>query len=125
MRMQCMRQHRFLRSWLGAVLLSALALCVGVSRADAPGRHYQVAVFTTGLTASPVLAGLQEGLAQLGYVEGKNVTMLMKNTHKVVPNLIQRATRLVKTKPDVLVTVETIHTTAARQMTDHLPIVFT
>jgi len=73
MRMQCMRQHRFLRSWLGAVLLSALALCVGVSRADAPGRHYRVAVFTTGLTASPVLAGLQEGLAQLGYVEGKTL----------------------------------------------------
>ena len=114
MRMQCMRQHRFLRSWLGAVLLSALALCVGVSRADAPRRHYQVAVFTTGLTASPVLAGLQEGLAQLGYVEGKNITLLLEDTHGVVPDLIQRATRFVEAKPDVLVTVGTLHTIAAR-----------
>src|SRR5262252_6531259 len=125
MRMQCMRQHRLLRSWLGAVLLSALALCVGVSRADAPGRHYQVAVFTTGLTASPVLAGLQERLAQLGYVAGKNVTLLVEDTHGVVPDLVQRATRLVEAKPDVLVTVGTIHTTAARQVTNHIPIVFT
>jgi putative ABC transport system substrate-binding protein len=84
-----------------------------------------VAVFTNGLTASPVLAGLQEGLAQLGYVAGKNVTLIVEDTHGTVPDLAQRAVRLAAANPDVLVTVGTIHTTAARQATDRVPIVFT
>ena len=74
--MQRMRHRRYLRSWFGAVVLSVSAFCIGVALADAPARHYQVAVFTNGLTASPVLEGLQEGLAQLGYVAGKNITFL-------------------------------------------------
>jgi putative ABC transport system substrate-binding protein len=72
-----------------------------------------------------VLAGLQEGLAQLGYVEGKNITLIIEDTHGAVTNLAQRAVRLATAKPDVLVTVGTVHTTAARQATDHIPIVFT
>ena len=120
-----MRRNRFLRSWFAAVVLAVLALCVSAALAGDQARHYQVAVFTNGLTASPVLEGLQEGLAQLGYVEGKNVTLTIENTHGAVSNLAQRAVRLTTAKPDVLVTVGTIHTTAARQATDHVPIVFT
>jgi putative tryptophan/tyrosine transport system substrate-binding protein len=120
-----MRRNKFLRSWFAAVVLAVLALCVSVVLAGDQARHYQVAVFTNGLTASPVLEGLQEGLAQLGYVEGKNVTLIIEDTHGVVSNLAQRAVRLTTAKPDVLVTVGTIHTTAARQATDHVPIVFT
>jgi hypothetical protein len=61
-----MRRNKFLRSWLAAVVLAVLALGVSVGLARDQARHYQVAVFTNGLTASPVLEGLQEGLAQLG-----------------------------------------------------------
>src|SRR6266853_6916193 len=125
MEMKRMRQSRFLSSWFGVVLLTVWALCLGVALADAPVRHYQVAVFTNGLTASPVLEGLQEGLAQLGYVEGKNVTLIVEDTHGAVPDLAQRAVRLATAKPDVIVTIGTIHTTAARQATDTVPIVFT
>src|SRR6266704_2513001 len=123
--MQRMRHRRYLRSWFGAVVLSVSAFCIGVALADAPARHYQVAVFTNGLTASPVLEGLQEGLAQLGYVAGKNITFLVEDTHGVVADLAQRAERLTAANPDVLVTVGTIHTTAARQVTERIPIVFT
>ena len=35
-----------------AVVLSVSAFGIGVALADAPGRHYQVAVFTNGLTAT-------------------------------------------------------------------------
>jgi putative ABC transport system substrate-binding protein len=125
MEMKHMQQTRFLSSWSGAVLLTVWALCVGVSLADAPVRHYQVAVFTSGLTISPVLEGLQEGLAQLGYVEGKNISFLIEDTHGAVPDLAQRAVRLAAAKPDVLVTVGTIYATAVRQATDSVPIVFT
>jgi len=116
---------RCLKSWCGAVVLAVCVFFVRVSLAGAPARHYQVAVFTAGLTASAVVEGLQEGLARLGYVAGKNVTLMVEDTHGVVPDLVQRAARLAAANPDVLVTVGTIHTTAARQATDRIPIVFT
>ena len=125
MAMKCIRWYRCLSAWCGAVVLTVSTLCVSISLAGAPARHYQVAVFTNGLTASPVLEGLQEGLAQLGYVEGQNLTLVVDDTHGAVPDLAQRAARLAATNPDVLVTVGTIHTTAARQATDRVPIVFT
>jgi len=84
-----------------------------------------VAVLTPGLSFVPVLEGLQEGLAQLGYVPGKNVTLVVEDTHGAVPDLAQRAARLVAAKPDVLVTVGTPHTRAAKQATTSVPIVFT
>jgi putative tryptophan/tyrosine transport system substrate-binding protein len=120
-----MRQSRYVRSWCGAVLLAVSALCIGVALAGVQPRQYRVAVFTNGLTAGPVLEGLQEGLAQLGYVEGMNVTFIVEDTRGAVPDLVQRAARLAAANPDVLVTVGTIHTTAARQATDRVPIVFT
>src|SRR6266498_2361496 len=112
--MQRMQRNRLLRSWFVAVILAVWTLCVSISLADTPARHFQVTVFSNGLTASPVLEGLQEGLAQLGYVAGKNVTFLVEDTHGAVPDLAQRAARLAATNPDVLVTVGTIHTTATR-----------
>ena len=123
-----MWRYRDLMSWCGIVALVVLILSVDIARAGGQARLYRVAVFTNGLTASPVLEGLQEGLAQLGYVEGKNVTFMVEDTHGTVSNLTQltqRAVQLATTKPDVLVTVGTIHTTAARKATDHVPIVFT
>jgi len=88
-------------------------------------RPYQITIFTIGLAEQLVVEGLREGLAQLGYVEGKNITLLVADTHGVPPDLVRRAARLVAAHPDVLVTIGTIHTTAAHQATDRLPIVFT
>jgi putative ABC transport system substrate-binding protein len=56
---------------------------------------------------------------------GKNVTLLVEDTHGAVPDLAQRVARLVAAKPDVLVTVGTPHTRAAKQATTNIPIVFT
>jgi putative tryptophan/tyrosine transport system substrate-binding protein len=120
-----MQRHRSLRSWVGAIVLAVSALCVGVALAGTQARHYRVAVFTPGLSFRPVLEGLQAGLAQLGYVEGTNVTLVVEDTQGAVPDLAQRAARLVAAQPDVLVTVTTPHTKAARQATTRVPIVFT
>src|SRR5438067_2273685 len=125
MEMEHMLRYRDLMAWCGIVVLIFLTLCIDIALAGDQAHQYRVAVFTNGLTASPVLEGLQEGLAQLGYVEGKNVTLVVEDTHGTVPDLVQRATRLAAANPDVLVTVGTIHTAAARQATDRVPIVFT
>ena len=84
-----------------------------------------MAVLTPGLSYTPVLEGLQEGLAQLGYIGGKNVTFLVEDTHGTVPDLAQRAARIAAANPDVLVTVTTSYAIAAKQVTDRVPIVFT
>jgi putative ABC transport system substrate-binding protein len=124
MEMKRMRQNRFLSLWSGVVLLTVLALCVGVALAGDKARHYQVAVLTPGLAYLPVLEGFQEGLKRLGYVPGENLTVVVEDTHGAVPDLAQRAARLVAAKPDVLVTVTTPHTKAVREMTTNVPIVF-
>jgi putative ABC transport system substrate-binding protein len=120
-----MQRYGDLMTWCGIIVLSIVALCTGVALAGDPARPYRVAVFTNGLSARPVLEGLQEGLAQLGYMAGKNIIFMVEDTHGVVPDMVQRAARLVAANPDVLVTVGTIHTTVARQATDRIPIVFT
>ena len=120
-----MRRYRSLMSWCGVIVQGVLTLCIGVALAGDHVRQYRVAVLTPGLSFVPVLEGLQEGLAQLGYVPGKNVTLVVEDTHGAVPDLAQRAARLVAAKPDVLVTVGTPHTRAAKQATTSVPIVFT
>jgi putative ABC transport system substrate-binding protein len=120
-----MWRNRCLISWFSVVVLAVSTLCVGVALVVAQTRQYQVAVFTPGLSFSPVLDGIREGLAQLGYVEGKNLTLVVEDTHGAVPDLAQRAVRLAEAKPDVFVTMGTSHTTAVRQATTSIPIVFT
>src|SRR5712691_8594685 len=125
MEMERVRRYRSLMSWCGVIVLGGLTLFIGVALAGDQARQYRVAVLTPGLSFVPVLEGLQEGLAQLGYVPGKNVTLVVEDTHGAVPDLAQRAARLVAAKPDVLVTVGTPHTRAAKQATTSVPIVFT
>src|SRR6266436_1190583 len=120
-----MRRYRSLMSWCGVIVLGGLTLCIGVALAGDHARQYRVAVLTPGLSFVPVLEGLQEGLAQMGYVPGKNITLVVVDTHGAVPDLVQRAAQLVEAKPDVLVTVGTPHTRAASQATTSVPIVFT
>src|SRR5215467_3961550 len=123
--MKHMRQNRLFTAWFEAVLLAILALGVDVALAGEPVRHYRVAVLTPGLSYSLVLQGFQDELTKLGYVEGKNITLMVEDTHGVPPNLVEYAARLVAVKPDIFVTVTTPHTNAAREMTTHVPIVFT
>jgi putative ABC transport system substrate-binding protein len=112
-------------SWCGIVILAILTLCIDVALAGVQARQYRVAVLTPGLSFLPALEGLQEGLERLGYVPGKNLTLVVEDTHGAVPDLAARAARLVAAKPDVLVTIGTPHTRAAKQATTSVPIVFT
>jgi putative tryptophan/tyrosine transport system substrate-binding protein len=84
----------------------------------------RVAVLTPGLPFSLALEGLREGLAQLGYHEGKDLAFLIEDTHGDVANLASRTARLVAAQPDVMFTIGTAPTTAAKHATTTLPIVF-
>src|SRR6266576_876942 len=85
----------------------------------------RIGVLTPGGDFAPVLEGLRQGLAQLGYVEGKQIILIVEDTKMETLDPVNAATRLVAAKPDLLVTVATSHTAAAKQATASLPIVFT
>ena len=119
-----MQRKSFLRSWCATVVLAVLALCVSIALAGTPGRHYRVAVLSPGLPFNLALEGLREGLAQLGYHEGKDIVFLIEDAQGEVANLSSRAAKTVAAKPDVIFAVGTAATAAAKQATTTLPIVF-
>lgn len=119
-----MEQSRCPRPWLTTMFLAVAAMLASGSPILAQSSGYRVAVLTPGLTFTPVLAGLRGGLARLGYEEGKEITFIVEDTKGTVPDIVNRAAKLVQAKPDILFTVGTNHTEAAKQATTTVPIVF-
>jgi putative tryptophan/tyrosine transport system substrate-binding protein len=118
-----MRPHR----WKTALpcLVALVMLVAAALHAAPPARTVKVAVLTPGLSFGEVLAGLREGLAQLGYRENGNLTLLVEDTKGAGADVKAQAQALVAANPDVLVTVGTSHTVAAKAATSTIPIVFT
>jgi putative ABC transport system substrate-binding protein len=102
-------------------------------------------ILTCGLTASATLAqqekvatvgllgltqpecgnqSLREGLRELGYVEGRNLSIDCRNGGGRFEGLQRAADELAATKPDVIVTLTHLNADAARRATRTIPIVF-
>jgi len=118
-----MRSHLW-RTALPCVGLLAMLLAATLHAAP-PARTVKVAVLTPGLGFGEVLSGFREGLGQLGYRENVNLSLLVEDTKGTGSDVKAQAQALVAAKPDVLVTVGTSHTVAARTATSTIPIVFT
>jgi putative ABC transport system substrate-binding protein len=119
------RRHGIRHVGLWGVLLVASALLLSVSSVRAQGRQFRVAVLTAGPIAAPAVAGVREGLAQLGYIEGKNITYMVEDAQGEVANLANRAAKIAEANPDVIFAIGTTPTAVAKQVTTTLPIVFT
>jgi putative ABC transport system substrate-binding protein len=107
--------------WVIAIVV-ALA---SVLNAAPPARSVRIAVLTPGLSFGEILAGFREGLGQLGYREGSNLILLVEDTKGIGPEVRTQAQALIAAKPDVVVTIGTSHTAAAKAATSTIPIVFT
>jgi putative tryptophan/tyrosine transport system substrate-binding protein len=110
------------------VVLSVLALSLlaaAMLHAAPPARTVRIAVLTPGLSFAEVLEGFREGLGQLGYRDGANLNLLVEDTRGSGPDVRKQAEALAAAKPDVIVTVGTSHTMAAKNATSTIPIVFT
>jgi putative ABC transport system substrate-binding protein len=119
------RQQRGVRRvGLWVVWLAAAALLLSVSRDGAQGRQYRIGVLTSGETFNLALDGLREGLAQLGYQEGKDIAFMVEDAQGDVASLADRAARLVTAQPDIMFTMASAPTAAAKQATTTIPIVF-
>jgi putative ABC transport system substrate-binding protein len=70
------------------------------------------------------LEALKKGLAELGYVEGRNIVIEARWADGDAAQLIQLARALVQLNVDVICTAGTPATVAAKQVTAKIPIVF-
>ncbi len=118
------QQYGCARPWVGTVLLVIWGLLVGGFPVEAQSPRHRVAVLTPGGAFSPALEGFREGVAQLGYQEGKDIALLVEDAQGEVASLASRAAKIVEAKPDVIFTVSTAPTAAAKQATTTIPIVF-
>jgi ABC-type uncharacterized transport system substrate-binding protein len=112
------------RLGLGAAVLIVWVVLTGASASAPRSMPYRVGVLTSRLAFNLTLEGLREGLAQLGYREGENLTFFVENAQGEVASMAKLAAKLVKAKPDVMFTVTTAPTIAAKQATTTIPIVF-
>ncbi len=119
------RQRRRVRQvGLWVVLWAASVLLLDVAGVGAQGRQFLIGVLTPGGAFSPALEGFREGVAQLGYQEGKNIALMVENAQGEVASLASRAAKIVEAKPDAMFAITTAPTIAAKQVTTTVPIVF-
>ena len=113
---------RLLISGLCALFL-ALSLPV---EAQQPRKVPRIGVLSPGFPGpSPLLDAFRQGLRELGYVEGQNIAVeyrFAEANPEPLPNL---AGELVRLKVDVILTVNTAASQAAKNATKTIPIVFT
>jgi putative ABC transport system substrate-binding protein len=74
---------------------------------------------------SPLLAAFRQGLRELGYVEGQNIAIEYRFAEAKPDPLSDLAAELVRLKVDVILTVNTAASQAAKNATKTIPIVFT
>lgn len=66
----------------------------------------------------------RQGLRDLGYVDGRNISIDYRDAEGKLDRLPKLATELVALNVDVIVAVATLHVSAAKQATTTIPIVF-
>jgi putative ABC transport system substrate-binding protein len=106
------------------VLLVIGAVLIQASAAAPPANHYRLGVLISRLPFDQAVDGLREGLGQLGYHERENIAFIVENAQGEVADLDRQAAKIVESKPDVIFTIATAPTAAAKQATTTLPIVF-
>jgi len=106
------------------VLAFALLIAPLTAEAQAPGKVWRVAVLTGGLphSAAPVRA-LEQRLAELGYVEGRNLVIDFRTAGGQLDRLPALAAELVGGRPDIFIAVSTQGAMAAKNATQTIPIV--
>jgi putative ABC transport system substrate-binding protein len=118
-----MKRNRSSKKSIAGAFLAALMMVFGsFVGAQPPG--YRIGVLTPGGDFEPVREGLRQGLAHLGYEEGKQISFIIEDTKMETLDPVKSAMRLLEAKPNLLVTVTVSHTAAAQRVTGTVPIVF-
>ena len=77
----------------------------------------------TGESVASLFHALQDGLRELGYIEGRNVVFVQRYADGRMERLPDLAAELVRLRVDVIVTGTNLHVAAVRHATETIPIV--
>lgn len=103
--------------------LTALGAAPFAARAQ-QARMYRVGIVWVGGAASASIDGLRDSLRDLGLEEGKHVIFHLRDSSGDLKSIETAAKRLEAERVDLIYTVSTSVTLAARQATKNVPIVF-
>ncbi len=114
-----MDRRRFVGAFAGSLVIAR-----SVVQAQ-PVKVYRIGFFlgATGESVASLFGAFNEGLRDLGYVEGRNVVFERRYADGHMDRLPQIAAELVRLQVDVIVTGSSIHVAAARKATLTIPIV--
>jgi putative ABC transport system substrate-binding protein len=116
-----MRRREFIRLLGGAAAVWPLT-----ARAQQPAKVWRIGVLSPGMSAqSPPLQAFRQGLRDVGYVEGQNLTILWKFGGDSVDRLTTLAAEIVGSKVDGIFAINTSAALAAKNATSTIPIVVT
>jgi len=101
-------------------LIATISIASSSSRADAK-RLARVSLLAFNELGCPNRA-LEEGLRELRYVEGQNIKLECRHAHGKYADLDRIANELVRTRPDVIVTIGHAQSQAAKRATHDIPI---
>ena len=111
---------------IGFLVTLALGLLMPavIASAQSVGKMPKIAVLFAGVPAvSPQIQGLYDGLRELGYSEGKNITIDFRAAEGRFERLPELAAALVALQPDVIVAATTPSVVATKKQTQTVPIV--
>jgi putative ABC transport system substrate-binding protein len=113
-----------MRGLMLGLAIAAASLSVA-ARADQPPTMRRIGVLAPPVFAtSPYVAGLRDGLSELGYSEGKNVVIEWRLSAGGDEELRSLAADLARLKVDVIVVGNTRTARAALDVTTTVPVVF-
>jgi putative ABC transport system substrate-binding protein len=101
-------------------LVFALSVPVEAQQAD---KVYRIGYLSARFGIDRREEGFRQGLRELGYIEGRNIAVEWRFAKRKIDRLPELAAELVRLKLDVIVTLGTTPTRAARKATSTIPIV--
>jgi putative ABC transport system substrate-binding protein len=114
------------RKWAGLfAIVVALTVCGGRAEAQQSRKISRIGMLFYGSQNQPHLKSFQQGLRDLGYIEGKNIGLEYRYAEGKPDRLAALAADLVRLQVDVIVTTTSQGARAAQRATRTIPIVMT
>jgi putative ABC transport system substrate-binding protein len=120
-----MNRYRSIKAGIACGALALAEMAGGIVATPAVAAPPVVGVLTPGGSYEPVVEGFREGMAKLGFREGKEISYVVEDSRGDVKSFESRAMKLAESKPDVIFTVATLPSLAVKKATQTIPVVFT
>jgi putative ABC transport system substrate-binding protein len=117
-------ETKFMRKKVIGFALSALLFALSVNAEAGQAKVYRVGVIHQGGPYGAVVDGLRDGLGQLGYEEGKQILLEIRDTKSDLKLVEEAARTFERERINLIYAVTTSVVTPVKNVTLHIPVVF-